>query len=92
MRLVTLNPARAVGLAGERGSLELGKQAGLILVDPSGPAPVVELTLRAGEIAHHAPRHQPRLTLVRSRAAANRTRLCNRLITRHVEIVRDALS
>lgn len=55
VRLVTLNPAKAVGLDERIGSLEAGKQADVIVVDPSGPVPTVELTLRAGEIQHHIP-------------------------------------
>jgi alpha-D-ribose 1-methylphosphonate 5-triphosphate diphosphatase len=55
VRLVTFNPARAVGLADELGSLEPGKPADVVVVDPSGPVPTVELTLRAGAISSHAP-------------------------------------
>jgi alpha-D-ribose 1-methylphosphonate 5-triphosphate diphosphatase len=48
IKLVTLNPARAVGLDHRIGSLAVGKQADIVVVDASGPAPAVEITLRAG--------------------------------------------
>jgi alpha-D-ribose 1-methylphosphonate 5-triphosphate diphosphatase len=39
VRLVSLQPARAVGIAGRAGSIEPGKDADLLLVDPSGDLP-----------------------------------------------------
>jgi alpha-D-ribose 1-methylphosphonate 5-triphosphate diphosphatase len=48
VKMVTLQPARAVGLEHRIGSLAVGKQADLVVVDASGPAPTVEMTLRAG--------------------------------------------
>ena len=48
VKMVTLHPARAVGLDHRIGSVAVGKQADLAVVDASGPAPTVEMTLRAG--------------------------------------------
>ncbi|MGF1499502.1 MAG: alpha-D-ribose 1-methylphosphonate 5-triphosphate diphosphatase [Elainellaceae cyanobacterium] len=41
LRLVTLNPARSIGLGGDRGSLEVGKRADLISVRADGGVPRV---------------------------------------------------
>jgi len=41
VRMATVNPARAAGLAGELGSLEPGKRADMILVNASEDVPVV---------------------------------------------------
>lgn len=41
VRMVTANPARAAGLQGELGSLEVGKRADLILVNDSAATPAV---------------------------------------------------
>ncbi|MEB3356573.1 MAG: alpha-D-ribose 1-methylphosphonate 5-triphosphate diphosphatase [Synechococcales bacterium] len=41
LRLVTLNPAKAIGLGGDRGSLAVGKRADLISVHADGPVPRV---------------------------------------------------
>jgi hypothetical protein len=48
VKMVTLHPARAVGLDHRIGSLAVGKQADIAVVDASGPSPAVETTLRAG--------------------------------------------
>jgi len=47
-RLVTLNPARALGLDDALGSIEPGKTADLIVIDEHGGVPVVTRTLRDG--------------------------------------------
>jgi alpha-D-ribose 1-methylphosphonate 5-triphosphate diphosphatase len=39
MRLFTLNPAKAIGLDGDRGSLEVGKRADFITLQHDGVAP-----------------------------------------------------
>jgi alpha-D-ribose 1-methylphosphonate 5-triphosphate diphosphatase len=49
VRMVTLNPARAVGLDHRIGSIAVGKQADLVVVETAGPAPAVQMALRAGE-------------------------------------------
>ena len=48
IRMVTLHPARAVGLDHRIGSLAVGKQADLAVVQAAGAIPSVEMTLRAG--------------------------------------------
>jgi alpha-D-ribose 1-methylphosphonate 5-triphosphate diphosphatase len=48
VKMVTLNPARAVRLDHRIGSLAVGKQADLAVVDLVGTAPLVETTTRAG--------------------------------------------
>jgi alpha-D-ribose 1-methylphosphonate 5-triphosphate diphosphatase len=48
VRMVTLNPAQAIGLGERIGSLEAGKQADIAIVNPNGVAPAVQTTLRAG--------------------------------------------
>ncbi len=45
-RLVTLNPARALGLDDALGSIEPGKTADLIVIHEHGGVPVVTRTLR----------------------------------------------
>jgi alpha-D-ribose 1-methylphosphonate 5-triphosphate diphosphatase len=52
VKMVTLNPARAVRLDHRIGSLAVGKQADLAVVDLSGPAPSVEMTVRAGLVCY----------------------------------------
>src|SRR5439155_19802732 len=47
-RLVTLNPARALGLDDALGSIEPGKTVDLIVIDEHGGVPVVTRTLRDG--------------------------------------------
>jgi alpha-D-ribose 1-methylphosphonate 5-triphosphate diphosphatase len=56
VRMIALNPATAVGLGGETGSLEVGKRADLAMVDTRGTVPVVELTLCAGRVSFWSPR------------------------------------
>ncbi len=46
--MVSLNPARAVGIADHTGSLEAGKDADMVLVDPSDGLPRVLKTFVAG--------------------------------------------
>jgi alpha-D-ribose 1-methylphosphonate 5-triphosphate diphosphatase len=48
LRLVTLHPARALGMAGDLGSIEPGKLADLVVIGERGGVPVVTRTLRAG--------------------------------------------
>lgn len=48
MRLFTLNPAKAIGLEGDRGSLEIGKRADLITVHHDGIAPRLTAVLAQG--------------------------------------------
>lgn len=49
VRMVSLNPARAVGIDGVTGSIEEGKTADLVLVDDSDAVPRVIRTLVAGQ-------------------------------------------
>jgi alpha-D-ribose 1-methylphosphonate 5-triphosphate diphosphatase len=49
--LVSESPARALGLA-DRGTIELGKRADLILVDPQAGEPRLVATIANGEIAY----------------------------------------
>lgn len=49
MKLFTLNPARAIGLDGDRGSLELGKRADLITVHNDGIVPRLTSVVREGQ-------------------------------------------
>jgi alpha-D-ribose 1-methylphosphonate 5-triphosphate diphosphatase len=48
VNMVSLNPARAVGIAGQTGSLEEGKDADLLLVDHSNEFPRILRTFVAG--------------------------------------------
>jgi alpha-D-ribose 1-methylphosphonate 5-triphosphate diphosphatase len=48
MRLFTLNPASAIGLDGDRGSLEIGKRADLITVHDDGVVPRLTAVIREG--------------------------------------------
>jgi len=52
VNMLSLNAARAVGIDGETGSIEPGKRADLVLVDPTGPVSRVMLTLVAGRTAY----------------------------------------
>jgi len=54
IKMITLNPARAIRLDHRIGSLAVGKQADITLVDPSGPAPTVGLTIRSGVVCFQA--------------------------------------
>jgi alpha-D-ribose 1-methylphosphonate 5-triphosphate diphosphatase len=47
--LISANPARAAGLE-DRGAIEPGRRADLVVVDPAGPSTVA--TIAAGRIAH----------------------------------------
>lgn len=48
-RLFTLNPAKAIGLEGDRGSLEIGKQADFITVHDDGIVPRLLSVCRQGK-------------------------------------------
>lgn len=48
-RLFTLNPARAIGLAGDRGSLAVGKRADLITLHHDGVAPRLTAVVCQGQ-------------------------------------------
>jgi alpha-D-ribose 1-methylphosphonate 5-triphosphate diphosphatase len=54
IRMVTLHPAQALGIAQEYGSVEVGKRADLILVDTDGSYPIVRKTMMDGEITYQA--------------------------------------
>lgn len=49
MQLFTLNPAKTVGLEGDRGSLEIGKRADLITVHDDGIVPRLISVVRQGQ-------------------------------------------
>lgn len=49
MQLFTLNPAKAIGLEGDRGSLEIGKRADLITVHDDGIVPRLTSVVRQGQ-------------------------------------------
>jgi alpha-D-ribose 1-methylphosphonate 5-triphosphate diphosphatase len=49
MRLFTLNPAQAIGLDGDRGSLEVGKRADMITVHHDGTVPRLTSVYRQGQ-------------------------------------------
>ncbi|MEB3229532.1 MAG: alpha-D-ribose 1-methylphosphonate 5-triphosphate diphosphatase [Leptolyngbyaceae bacterium] len=49
MRLFTSNPARAIGLGGDRGSLEVGKRADFITVHHDGTVPRLTAVHRQGQ-------------------------------------------
>ncbi|MEM6432344.1 MAG: alpha-D-ribose 1-methylphosphonate 5-triphosphate diphosphatase [Cyanobacteria bacterium P01_D01_bin.115] len=48
-RLFTINPAQAIGLAGDRGSLAIGKRADLVALQHDGVAPRVTSVWRQGQ-------------------------------------------
>lgn len=52
--LATLNPAKAVGIADRTGSIEIGKQADLILVNTSNGVPLVTHTFVNGNLSAQA--------------------------------------
>ena len=49
VNMVSLNPARAVGIAGQTGSLEVGKDADMLIVDPSEGFPRILSTFIGGK-------------------------------------------
>jgi len=49
VNMASLNPAGAVGISDRTGSLETGKQADLIIVDPSEEIPAIKKTLVEGK-------------------------------------------
>ncbi len=62
VNLVSLHPARAVGIDAKRGSIEVGKRADLILVDLSEGTPIVTHTFANGHLvaqAHLQPQFEP---------------------------------
>jgi alpha-D-ribose 1-methylphosphonate 5-triphosphate diphosphatase len=48
VRMVSMNPALALGIAGTVGSIAVGKSADFVLVDVSGQVPVIRRTFVAG--------------------------------------------
>lgn len=52
VRLVTLNPAKAAGIATQTGSIEVGKKADLILVNGYAKIPHVTTTITNGQITY----------------------------------------
>ena len=48
VRMLSLNPARAVGIGTERGSIEEGKRADMMLVDIKGEVPAIVRTFVSG--------------------------------------------
>jgi alpha-D-ribose 1-methylphosphonate 5-triphosphate diphosphatase len=52
IRPITINPAKAIGLDGDRGSLEIGKRADLAIVRDDGGVPRIKATIvRGGRVA-----------------------------------------
>ncbi len=49
MRLITCNPAKAIGLDGDRGSLEIGKRADFITVHDDGIVPRILSVVKQGQ-------------------------------------------
>jgi alpha-D-ribose 1-methylphosphonate 5-triphosphate diphosphatase len=54
VNLATLNPAKAVGISGQTGSIELGKDADLLLVRLNNEVPMVTHTFVKGVLVAHA--------------------------------------
>jgi len=52
--MVSLNPARALGLDRQYGSLDVGKKADLILVELYRDHPFVRKTLVGGQVVYQA--------------------------------------
>jgi N-acetylglucosamine-6-phosphate deacetylase len=50
-RMASLNPARSIGLDGRKGSLEVGKDADLVVMDESLN---VKLTIARGQVVYSA--------------------------------------
>jgi len=51
-RFVSMNPARAAGIEGYTGSIEVGKEADLLLIDPLTPIPRLIRTWIRGEMVY----------------------------------------
>ncbi|MGE4273498.1 MAG: alpha-D-ribose 1-methylphosphonate 5-triphosphate diphosphatase [Desulfitobacterium sp.] len=54
VKMVTLNPAKALGIAQEVGSIEAGKQADLLIVEQYEDYPVVRKTLVGGKLVYQS--------------------------------------
>ncbi len=54
VRMVTINPAAALGIAGEAGSLEAGKQADVLLVEMFGGYPLIRQTIVGGRTVYRS--------------------------------------
>jgi len=54
IRLATANPARAIGLDGEIGSLQVGRRGDLVVLDEAGGQLDVWMTVVGGEVNHQA--------------------------------------
>ena len=67
--MVTANPAAATGIAGERGSIEEGKDADLVMFEMDGKHPMVRMTMTAGHVVYRA-------DYIKSRARESREVLC----------------
>ncbi len=52
VNMASLNPAKAAGIAGFTGSIESGKSADLVIVDPSGEVPKIVRTFVEGREAY----------------------------------------
>jgi alpha-D-ribose 1-methylphosphonate 5-triphosphate diphosphatase len=52
IKWVSLNPAKAVGIEHQLGSIEVGKQADLILVNPFSLVPHVTMTMTGGQVTY----------------------------------------
>lgn len=50
--MVTANPAKAAGINGERGSIEVGKAADLIIFEMDQGHPFIKMTMTAGQIVY----------------------------------------
>lgn len=52
--MMTANPAAATGIAGERGSIEEGKAADLVMFETDGKHPIVRMTMTAGHVVYRS--------------------------------------